>query len=873
MKLLACLLLAAGAAAQQPQRIYIAPDDHTDYMWTADEETYRQVYLEMIDYYLDQMDRTAKDHPDHHARWNCDGNLWMWTYERNRTPEQFERFLNRIRDGHMSVPLNAAASCFGATPAEAVLRGMYYAGRIERRHNVRFPLAVAMENQTLPYGLGALWAGAGARYSWRGICGCASRLLPVRHTLRQHEIYWWQGQDASRILMKWNSLLREEGKEKKQLSSNKCIGGYAEAFDPLASLDFIDSNERFKQVWPFNVTGIFGKGWDRLKTMDDEVVRAAKQRSRPGRRVIVSNEEDFFRDFEKTYGRELPVFSAAFGNEWDLYVASVPELAARAKRVTEKLRTAEALATLVSLKRPPFLRGREAARDLAFMNLGLFWEHNWTADGPIRRETRAAWGSRILSEVEQYVDSLEADAARALATMIPKPGEHPRFYIFNPLSWTRTDTADFPYEGSEEITVVDVASGQAVPFEFVQLDWRRFLKGRRHLRVLARDLPPVGYRVYEIQPRKGAAQEPAVTGREGAFENARYRLKVNARGSIVSLIEKAGNRELAVRLNDLGDALGELSLESSGAVSATIKAQIRAPLARTTRITIYRDIPRIDISNEITENFAGVLAWDFHFNLQSPDVWHEETGAIIRARLTAEGGHYSPVHSRLDWLSMGHFAAISGDGGAGISISSPDLSFMRLGASEVAGGVSRLDTATPLISVLAGGQVDGPRLGIPSQGGEKHFLQRFSLQPFTRFNPADSMRFALEHQNPLRASAVTGGTGYPESVYSFLSLKNPDTLLWALKPAEEGVERGVIARVWNVSPEPRRISLSLADTVVRAEKTTHIETGLGAAHVEKGALEADAASSQMLTFRLHTRQSQRAGALRNDVPPRRRAVK
>ena len=282
MRLIALFALASILqSAQPPKRVYIAPDDHTDYMWTADEETYRQVYLEMIDYYLDQADRTASNHPDHQARWNCDGSLWMWTYEKNRTAAQFERFLSRIRDGHMSVPLNAAVSCYGATPAEAILRGMYYAGRIERRHNLRFPLAVAMENQTLPYGLGALWAGSGARYSWRGICGCASRLLPVRHNFRPHEIYWWRGPDDSRILMKWNSLLREEIKDKRNFSSNECIGGYAEAFDPVASLDFIDSNPRFKQVWPYNVTGIFGKGWDRLKTMDDEVVTAAKQRTSP----------------------------------------------------------------------------------------------------------------------------------------------------------------------------------------------------------------------------------------------------------------------------------------------------------------------------------------------------------------------------------------------------------------------------------------------------------------------------------------------------------------------------------------------------------------------------------------------------------------
>jgi alpha-mannosidase len=277
---LAALAVCVGVAvAEPPRRIYIAPDDHTDYLWTADEDTYRRVFIEMIDYYLDQADRTAKNRPEHRSRWNCDGSFWMWTYERSKTPEQFERFLGRVRDGHISVPLNALTSCYGGMPLEAVLRGMYYSGRIERKHNLRFPLVVAMENQTLPYGLGALWAGSGAKYSWRGICGCASRLLPVRNTRRPHEIYWWEGLDGSRILMKWNSLF----------TNNKSIGGYAEAFDPTASLHFVETSPGFREAWPYRIVGIFGKGWDDLATMDEKVVTLAREATNSERTVIVSN--------------------------------------------------------------------------------------------------------------------------------------------------------------------------------------------------------------------------------------------------------------------------------------------------------------------------------------------------------------------------------------------------------------------------------------------------------------------------------------------------------------------------------------------------------------------------------------------------------
>ena len=68
-----------------------------------------------------------------------------------------------------------------------------------------------------------------------------------------------------------------------------------------------------------------------------------------------------------------------------LYSASMSETSARVKRAVEKLRAAEAMAALVSLQRTNFMHGREAARDVAFNDLGLYWEHDWTADGPVSR--------------------------------------------------------------------------------------------------------------------------------------------------------------------------------------------------------------------------------------------------------------------------------------------------------------------------------------------------------------------------------------------------------------------------------------------------------------------------------------------------------
>ncbi len=313
------LILPSLLFSADTPRIYIANDDHTDYMWSGNEADYRNAFCSMIKYYLDRADATDDQPADFQARFNCDGSLWMWEYERNK-PDDFIRLISRIKDSHISVPLTPLTVCYGAQSAEGVLRGMYYAGRIERRHSLRFLSVQPMEDQTMPYGLGSLFAGAGAKYCWMGICNCESR-VPDNTEPRPYEIYWWQGRDKTRrVLIKWNSLLAPVGMPDRNMS----LGGYAEARYPAQIVDYLLNNPTYKSRWPHPlVKAAFGKGWDDLETETTEFEAVSRQKSTPALRVRNSNEIDFFQDFERTYAQDsnFPHYSAAFGNEWDLYTA------------------------------------------------------------------------------------------------------------------------------------------------------------------------------------------------------------------------------------------------------------------------------------------------------------------------------------------------------------------------------------------------------------------------------------------------------------------------------------------------------------------------------------------------------------------------
>lgn len=163
---------------------------------------------------------------------------------------------------------------------------------------------------------------------------------------------------------------------------------------------------------------------------------------------------------------------------------------------------------------------------------------------------------------------------------------------------------------------------------------------------------------------------------------------------------------------------------------------------------------------------------------------------------------------------------------------------------------STLDNNPKQLSVLAGGQTDGPRLGIPNQGGDSLFTYRFALGTHGKFDAAQSMRFSLEHQNPLVAGAITSGETYPATTYSLVQVSDPSVLLWSVKPSEEGIGQGIITRLWNQAGAAKTVRLSLTPKLQSARQTTHVETNLTNVPLTKGVVVMSMRPNALQTLRL-----------------------
>lgn len=833
------ILLQFVANAQQ-KRIYVSNDDHTDYMWSANEIVYDSAFLHMLDWWLDYNDATSGNPASYQSKWNCDGSFWIKSYEKHRTTAQVNRLINQIRNGKITVPYSPLVVTYGAMPAEAALRAMYYAGDLERRFNLDFNMALAMENQTMPLGLSSLWKGSGAKYCWHGVCDCATEV--PGSTNRENEIYWYKGLDTNKVLVKWYSILSS--------GQNTNLGGYAEARDADITIDSL-SAKCMTVKYPYNIAAGFGFGWDNLQTTSDNLVIAAQSKSNASQQVFVSNEVDFFQDFENTYGSSLPSVTQTFGNEWEHACASIAEVSAKVKRSLEKLRAAEAMAAVVINYNSTFVEPLDSLKKEAWMSLGLYWEHAFGWAGNLSLEERNAFERRQEITISSYVNQLYTLAKSNLANLISKdvPGSN-RFFVFNPLGWSRTDYADYAYNGNQNIHVIDVSSNVEVPFQFITKN------AVNYLRIEADSIPSIGYKVFEIRTGPGTGFPPAGTNTGNIVENVFFKVTYTNQGVLTSILDKQNsNRQIVLLtngnyINDLGTGtanVGNSSVENNGPVSITILTNtLAAPLAHSTRITLFKNIPRIEIDNQITQGFSTANSWAYSFNIASPTVWHEEIGAVIKAKLTNNGGHYATQNARYDWNTLNHFASVNNiDSSYGVTLSNQDCYFMKLGNSTI----STLDENTAQLNVLAGGMIDG--FGIDLQGGDNIFNQRFAITTHTAYSAAREMKNALEHQNYLICDSVYNPVNIlPSNYYSFLTNSDSGSLIWTLKPAEEGIDNGIITRVWNLKNTNATPTLTYRLSINSAKRTTHVETDMNNNPFIANDLLTAIGHNEMKTFRV-----------------------
>ena len=153
-----------------------------------------------------------------------------------------------------------------------------------------------------------------------------------------------------------------------------------------------------------------------------------------------------------------------------------------------------------------------------------------------------SWNDQLIS-LNQFA-SIAAGAVGAVASGLDTRASGVPVIVYNPLAMSRRDPVEavvrFDRIAPAAVRVVDLATGQNVPAQMLSS------AGATSRILFIADLPPVGFKVFDVKPGAGTTPRPpsALKVTPTSLENARYAVKIDANGDVSSITDKETRTEL-----------------------------------------------------------------------------------------------------------------------------------------------------------------------------------------------------------------------------------------------------------------------------------------------------------------------------------------
>ena len=528
-------LLRPQPPAAKVQEIVVVYKTHFDIGYTDLARNIVQKYrTTMIDQALDVVERNRTLPADQQfvwtvAAWPMKKILQPWT---GQTPERQQKVLAAFKSGRFALhalPFTVQTEMY---EPETLVRGLGIASRLAREAGLELPRAAKMTDvPSHSWLLPTLLRHAGVDFLHLG-CN------PASSSPRVPPLFWWEGPDGSRLLTMYSAA------------------GYGTGLEPPAN-------------WPYKTWLAFVMTGDNQGPPKPEEVKALLDeaaRKYPGVKVRIGTLSDFS-DRILAEKPTLPVVRGDMPDTWIHGPMSDPAGVITARETEPALAAAESLGTLLAAWGVKVPDSAQTVADAYEQSL-LYFEHTWGGalswvtryGSPKGTGTADNWGygakwradmetgrfkrlqeswqehSAYSQAAHNLVTPLLADNLRALASAVGVKGR--RIVVYNPLPWTRDGMVAVNVGAVGMAAVRPAAGGEATPAA---------MEGPT-VRFLARDVPPLGYRVYV--PVRAATPAAGLNADEGAalIENQFLRITLDpARGTIASMVDKRSGRELVDR--------------------------------------------------------------------------------------------------------------------------------------------------------------------------------------------------------------------------------------------------------------------------------------------------------------------------------------
>jgi len=847
----------------RPWTVYVCQDVCSDYTWGYTEDKTESLSVTLTNAHLEAIDRTEKEPFESQQRWNINQTMEaMWFLQRER--EDVKKLFERETDGHISISPTFNSNLTATMTTEQAIRSLYYGRELERYFGIDISIVDHIEMPTITWGMATIFAGAGVRNLVKGWLLFMEPFLTQRDDI---PLFYWEGPDGSRVLA----------------ASDKgaCLrASYAQA--GFLRKDYEDFVKELHDWWiphfenhteyPYDAFVLLGSHGDLHTWSPEQIVplvsNIIRYNSEPWEypKIVNANWRHFFEHIESfvsKYGIAIPVLRGDFGVSWEEWPAHLAGVFSEIRKGVNVFITAETLLALASLFEPKVYSDCRDKLKTAETYMEHIAEHPWngtTQEEKVRAFKRKSRWKDELNRISDEVSDIAFDVICKQVSTKPETN----VLVFNSLSWERTDIVNVETPASGFFVVRDNETGENLPNDIVDVGRRRVIT------FIARKVPPLGYKTHTIsRGNKPEIQKRTVTVKGKSIENNFYFVRVDGKtGGIQRLFDKRRGVELvdtksSYKLNqytylsegkehspvetriskrDLGQVSGSLIVESS-----TLRSKIR------TTITLYSELDRIDITNEVEKTPSSEpqeIHFVFPFNVPDCVYHYEATGTIIKPGLTQYGGEQLRGSGQTSH-SCQTFIDVSNDS-YGVMLSQVESYLVQFGHRTTFEVPTHPDPSNSTVWSLL--MMNKCHELLPDQGGISSFVFRYSLRGHDGgFKGFKAVHFGWERNKDLLVKVLKPNQkgSLPNRSYSFLSCQNANAVVTALKVSEEGLEEGLILRSWETDGKATDARFDVSNLKATSSiRTDLLERDQEKLEISKGILEVAILARGLATVRL-----------------------
>lgn len=848
--------------------VYVVPHTHVDIGYTD----YQGKVAEAQANTLVEAAQMIQQHPD--FRFCTDGSWNLRQLLETRAAQRRDEILGLVRDGKLGVPADYFNLLTGYASLETLYRSLYYSKALSREYGLPFDYATTTDVPSYTGAYPSVLASAGVKY-W-AVGGNQDRATVLSHEQWDEKSpFWWEGPDGGKVLF-WYSR------------------GYAQIRGVFGGNP---QNDAIQQALP-----MFLAPYDRQTYKPDAVLMYGAQDENTDLhpdlptfapawnhvyaypKLQYATFADFFRYIDKKYAADLLTYKGDMGPYWEDGIGSDAFYAAEDRNNQSHALAAE-IASTVAHEVNPDVHPPKAELEDAWNDILAFAEHTWGAGNSIGQPDseeatkQLAVKDNFATQAHFELDDL---TNRAMYQLVNKIGVGPStLVVFNGLNWKRDAMIQADFRRNQE--VVDLTTNKVIPLDVM---WAK--ENFVHARFLAPDLPPVGYKCFQIRAASAAATSTAQTDMNPVIENRFYRITVDAEsGAVRSIFDKELNREVTDAASPY--RFGQYLYVTGGNPNHNDLTRMIHPFASlpVAELTIHPAVKGEYLGAEKTpwgysiklrssdvntpEVALDILLFDnekkieFHYTVQK-DYTTEKEGVYFafptsvaspEFAYATQQGWVDPAHdmlkgASLEWFSIQKWMAVR-DPGMTVAIVPVDASLASFG--DINRGLWPAEfhpkSSTMFSYAMNNYWHTNYRAG---QGGE--FTFRYVLTSAREFAPASLSRLGWESMESPSVDAVINqdkagnlNEPLPAEGTSFLSIDNPNIVLVTWKLAEDG--KGTILRLKEIAGQEEQAVVRLPHGEIRsAELCNSMEDDLKQLDVADNGVRLSFHPHEVLTVRL-----------------------